>query len=113
MNSFIDLGHQINSRVYTESAEQIKSPVNFKADSVSTGLLRISLLWSALVKGDESSPQRESGLLCSPLLAHGRGRGQCCERAKEDNRKKLCEQRLHIACSLKMKAYICLLFQPK
>ena len=35
---------QVNSRVYTESAEQIKSPVNFKADSVSTGLLRISLL---------------------------------------------------------------------
>ena len=53
----MDLAHkQKNSRVYTESAEQIKSPVNFKADSVSTGLLRISLLWSALVKGDESSP---------------------------------------------------------
>jgi hypothetical protein len=34
------------SRVYTESAEQIESPENFKADSVSTGLLRISLLCS-------------------------------------------------------------------
>ena len=47
----------VTSRVYTESAEQIKSPVNLKEDSISTGLLiRSSLLWSAVVKGDELSP---------------------------------------------------------